>query len=76
MHRRSPRPATAGSPAKDSEPGSKNFAAIQEWNTREAYTEMPVYFASQLSRAPDLWVVPDEKCGFPGVTNVEPTLLV
>src|SRR3954470_14763527 len=34
------------------EPGSANFAAIQEWNKSEIYAKTIATFASQLSRAP------------------------
>ena len=34
------------------DPGSPNFAAIQEWNKSEVYAKTIAYFASQLSRAP------------------------
>jgi lytic murein transglycosylase len=37
---------------KDWEPGSKNFAAIQEWNKSEVYAKTIGYFASQLAHAP------------------------
>jgi lytic murein transglycosylase len=37
---------------KDWEPGSKNFAAIQEWNKSEVYAKTIAYFASQLAHAP------------------------
>jgi membrane-bound lytic murein transglycosylase B len=37
---------------KDWEPGSANFAAIQQWNKSEVYTKTIAYFASQLSHAP------------------------
>jgi lytic murein transglycosylase len=34
------------------EPGSANFAVIQEWNKSEVYAQTIAYFASQLSHAP------------------------
>ncbi len=34
------------------EPGSANFAVIQEWNKSEVYARTIVYFADQLARAP------------------------
>lgn len=37
---------------KDWEPGSANFAVIQEWNKSEVYSKTIAYFASQLARAP------------------------
>src|SRR5882762_10294150 len=37
---------------KDWEPGSANFAVIQQWNKREVYSKTIGYFASQLARAP------------------------
>src|ERR1700738_645556 len=37
---------------KDWEPGSANFAVIQQWNKSEVYARTIAYFASQLSRAP------------------------
>ena len=37
---------------KDWEPGSANFAAIQEWNTSEVYAKTIGYFATQLAHAP------------------------
>jgi lytic murein transglycosylase len=37
---------------KDWEPGSANFAAIQQWNKSEVYAKTIAYFASQLARAP------------------------
>jgi lytic murein transglycosylase len=37
---------------KDWEPGSANFAVIQEWNKSEVYAKTIGYFASQLARAP------------------------
>src|SRR6478672_2571020 len=37
---------------KEWEPGSANFAAIQQWNKSEVYSKTIAYFASQLSRAP------------------------
>jgi lytic murein transglycosylase len=37
---------------KDWEPGSPNFAVIQQWNKSEVYARTIAYFASQLSRAP------------------------
>src|SRR5215216_495584 len=37
---------------KDWEPGSANFAAIQQWNKSEVYSKTVAYFASQLARAP------------------------
>jgi len=37
---------------KDWEPGSANFAVIQQWNKSEVYAKTIGYFASQLARAP------------------------
>jgi lytic murein transglycosylase len=37
---------------KDWEPGSANFAVIQQWNKSEVYSRTIGYFASQLARAP------------------------
>src|SRR6266513_3400034 len=37
---------------KDWEPGSANFAVIQQWNKSEVYSKTIAYFASQLARAP------------------------
>jgi lytic murein transglycosylase len=37
---------------KDWEPGSANFAVIQQWNKSEVYSKTVAYFASQLARAP------------------------
>ncbi len=37
---------------KDWEPGSPNFAVIQQWNKSEVYAKTIAYFATQLSRAP------------------------
>jgi membrane-bound lytic murein transglycosylase B len=37
---------------KDWEPGSTNFAVIQQWNKSEVYAKTIAQFASQLSRAP------------------------
>ncbi len=37
---------------KDWEPGSANFAVIQQWNKSEVYSKTIAYFASQLSRSP------------------------
>ena len=37
---------------KDFEPGSANFAAIQQWNKSEVYSKTIASFASQLARAP------------------------
>jgi lytic murein transglycosylase len=37
---------------KDWEPGSANFAVLQQWNKSEVYAKTVGYFASQLSRAP------------------------
>src|SRR5712675_2474929 len=37
---------------KDWEPGSTNFAVIQQWNKSEVYARTIAYFASQLARAP------------------------
>jgi len=37
---------------KDWEPGSANFAVIQQWNKSEVYAKTIAYFASQLARAP------------------------
>src|SRR6202048_2015228 len=37
---------------KDWEPGSDNFAVIQQWNKSEVYSKTIAYFASQLAHAP------------------------
>jgi lytic murein transglycosylase len=37
---------------KDFEPGSANFAVIQQWNKSEVYAKTIGYFASQLAHAP------------------------
>jgi lytic murein transglycosylase len=37
---------------KDWEPGSANFAVIQQWNKSEVYAKTIAHFASQLARAP------------------------
>jgi lytic murein transglycosylase len=37
---------------KDFEPGSANFAVIQQWNKSEVYAKTIASFASQLARAP------------------------
>ena len=37
---------------KDWEPGSANFAVIQQWNKSEVYARTIAYFATQLARAP------------------------
>jgi len=37
---------------KDWEPGSANFAVIQQWNKSEIYAKTIGYFATQLARAP------------------------
>ena len=37
---------------KEWEPGSANFAVIQQWNKSEVYAKTIAYFASQLARAP------------------------
>ena len=37
---------------KDWEPGSANFAVIQQWNKSEVYARTIGYFATQLARAP------------------------
>jgi lytic murein transglycosylase len=37
---------------KDWEPGSANFAVIQQWNKSEVYSRTIGYFATQLARAP------------------------
>jgi lytic murein transglycosylase len=37
---------------KDWEPGSANFAVIQQWNKSEVYSKTVAYFASQLAHAP------------------------
>lgn len=37
---------------KDWEPGSANFAAIQQWNKSEVYSRTIAYFATQLAHAP------------------------
>jgi lytic murein transglycosylase len=37
---------------KDWEPGSANFAVLQQWNKSEVYAKTIGYFATQLARAP------------------------
>jgi membrane-bound lytic murein transglycosylase B len=37
---------------KDWEPGSANFAVLQQWNKSEVYSKTIGYFATQLARAP------------------------
>jgi lytic murein transglycosylase len=37
---------------KDWEPGSANFAVLQQWNKSEVYARTVAYFASQLAHAP------------------------
>jgi lytic murein transglycosylase len=37
---------------KDWEPGSPNFAVLQQWNKSEVYARTVAYFATQLARAP------------------------
>ena len=37
---------------KDWEPGSANFAVIQQWNKSEVYAKTVAYFATQLAHAP------------------------
>jgi lytic murein transglycosylase len=37
---------------KDWEPGSPNFAVIEQWNKSEVYARTIAYFATQLSHAP------------------------
>jgi lytic murein transglycosylase len=37
---------------KDWQPGSPNFAVLQQWNKSEVYSKTVAYFASQLARAP------------------------
>jgi lytic murein transglycosylase len=37
---------------KDWQPGSPNFAALQQWNKSEVYAKTIAYFATQLSHAP------------------------
>ena len=37
---------------KDWDPGSANFAVIQQWNKSEVYAKTIAYFASQLAHAP------------------------
>ncbi|WP_210249129.1 MULTISPECIES: lytic transglycosylase domain-containing protein [unclassified Bradyrhizobium] len=37
---------------KDWQPGSPNFAVIQQWNKSEVYAKTVAYFAAQLARAP------------------------
>jgi lytic murein transglycosylase len=37
---------------KEWEPGSANFAVIQQWNKSEVYSKTIAYFASQLAHAP------------------------
>jgi membrane-bound lytic murein transglycosylase B len=39
-------------PGKNWEPGSANFAVIQQWNKSEVYSRTVGYFATQLSHAP------------------------
>ena len=38
---------------KDWEPGSANFAVIQQWNKSEVYAKTIAYFATQLAHAPE-----------------------
>lgn len=37
---------------KDWQPGSPNFAVLQEWNKSEVYSKTVAYFATQLAHAP------------------------
>jgi lytic murein transglycosylase len=37
---------------KDWQPGSPNFAVLQQWNKSEIYSKTVAYFATQLARAP------------------------
>ncbi len=37
---------------KDWQPGSPNFAVIQQWNKSEVYAKTVAYFATQLAKAP------------------------
>jgi lytic murein transglycosylase len=37
---------------KDWQPGSPNFAVLQQWNKSEVYAKTVAYFATQLARAP------------------------
>ena len=37
---------------KDWQPGSPNFAVLQQWNKSEVYSKTVAYFAAQLARAP------------------------
>ena len=37
---------------KDWQPGSPNFAVLQQWNKSEVYAKTIAYFASQLAKAP------------------------
>ena len=37
---------------KDWQPGSPNFAVLQQWNKSEVYSKTIAYFATQLARAP------------------------
>jgi membrane-bound lytic murein transglycosylase B len=37
---------------KDWEPGSRNFAVLQQWNKSEVYARTVAYFATQLAHAP------------------------
>ena len=37
---------------KDWQPGSPNFAVIQQWNKSEVYSKTVAYFAAQLAKAP------------------------
>lgn len=37
---------------KDWQPGSPNFAVLQQWNKSEVYAKTVAYFAAQLGRAP------------------------
>ena len=39
-------------PGKGWEPGSENFAVIQQWNKSEVYARTIGYFATQLAKAP------------------------
>jgi membrane-bound lytic murein transglycosylase B len=37
---------------KDWQPGTPNFAVLQQWNKSEVYAKTVAYFAAQLARAP------------------------
>ena len=52
---------------KDWEPGSANFAVIQQWNKSEVYAKTIGYFATQLARAPRV-------AGFKGPIARQPAL--